>query len=345
MRQDGRGRRGAAATLLAATLAVGVVLFPPAARAAGGSEDGATTIKLGYSGVADAGRNPAHGFADRLKTRVAEQSEGRVSVLLFPDDQLGSPQELLRAESANLIMTIVPASVLEDLFPPARVAGLPFLVADRDAARSFYDESEFFARLREEMRLETGVQILAPVESATAVGFSSAAGMLRSPADFEDLTAFVAGGRYSSVLDAFGATVVTDAPDGGAGPIDVRVDTDEQMLAAGLHATFTHRTEAGLEYPRGYLVAPAAGIEALDPADRRALAAAIPLAVETHRASMDERRDTVRSALVGAGVSFYTPRPAEREEFRRIAQPAFIDGLDPSIEAEWITRALNGAAE
>lgn len=336
--------------VLAATLSAALVLCPPVARAAGGSENGPVTIKLGYTGSADAGRNPAHGFADRLKTRVAEQSEGRVSLLLFPDDQLGSPRELLDAESANLIMTIIPAAALEELFPPARVAGLPFLLDTRDAARSFYDESEFFARLREELRRETGLQILAPVESATAVGFSSAAGMLRSPADFEDLVATSAGNRYTSVLEAFGATVVPGPPAGDAGTepagdIDVRVDTAEQMLAAGIHAGFPDRTEAGLEYPRGYLVAAAAGLEALDPADRQAVAAAIPRAVEAHRAAMDERRGTVRTALAGAGVTFYTPGPAEREEFRRIAQPAFIDELASSVSPDWITLALNGAAE
>lgn len=345
-------------------------VFSPQVVAAGGrsEEPPATTVRLGYGGTTDAGRNPAHSFAAELQREVAARSEGRLSVLLFPDNQLGSPRELIdeglmndgNATDGEPVLTIAPAAVVEGLVPEFRAASIPFLFPDRDAARRFYRDSEFFERAGSLLEEAAGARVLEVVEVPGAVGFSNAERPLRSPADFSGLAFATEGGRYAAVVRAFGAEAVAgggdadpdgdaDAdPDGDAdesGDADGWVGTSPELLAAGLHTRFTFRSEVGLAYPMQYLLASGAALEGLSADERRIIVAAAAAAGSLHGDRAEARGATVHAALEAAGVEFFVPGPMEREELRRIAQPAYIDELEQSISLEWITLALDGAAE
>jgi TRAP-type C4-dicarboxylate transport system substrate-binding protein len=342
------------AAVVAIHITVAQVFSPPAVIAGGRSEEfPATTLKVGYGGPADAGRNPAHGFAEELQREVAERSEGRMSVLLFPDDQLGTPRELL---GDGVALTIAPATVVEELVPELRAAAIPFLFSDRAAARRFYRESEFFARVESVLEEAIGARVLEAVDAPGAVGFSNAVRPLRSPADFSGLSFVLGGGRYGEVVRALGAEVVADngdsredgGEDGGeerGGNADGTVGTAPELLAAGMHTRFGYRSEVGLAFPVQYLLASRPALESLSADDRRIIVVAAAAAAVRHADRTDARAATVRTALEAAGVEFFIPGPMEREELRRIAQPAYIDELERSISLEWITLALDGAAE
>jgi TRAP-type C4-dicarboxylate transport system substrate-binding protein len=342
------------AAVVAFSISIAQVFSPPEVVAGGRSEEpAAPTLKLGYGGPADAGRNPAQGFAEELQREVAERSEGRMSVFLFPENQLGTPRELLDGGAA---LTIAPASVLEELVPELRAAAIPFLFPDRDAARRFYRESEFFARIGSVLEEAAGARVLEVVEVPGAVGFSNAVRPLRSPADFSGLSFVLGGGRYGEVVRALGAGVVGGSGAGsenggrngggnGIGAADGTVGTAPELLAAGMHTRFTYRSEVGLAFPVQHLLANRAVLESLSVDDRRVLVAAAGAAAARHADRTDARAATVRTALEAAGVEFFIPGPIGRKELRRIAQPAYIDELERSISLEWITLALDGAAE
>ena len=357
-------RSGSTSTVavVAAVVAIHICLAqafnPPAVVAGGRSEEPpATTLRLGYGGPPDAGRNPAHGFAEELQREVAERSEDRMSVLLFPENQLGTPRELLDGGAA---LTIAPASVVEELVPELRAAAIPFLFPDREAARRFYRESDFFARVGTVLEEAAGARVLEVVEVPGAVGFSNAVRPLRSPADFSGLSFVLGGGRYGEVVRALGAGVVAGSRAGrengggnggengggnGIGAADGTVGTAPELLAAGMHTRFTYRSEVGMAFPVQYLLVSRPALESLPADDRRIIVAAAAAAAVSHADRTDARAATVRTALEAAGVEFFIPGPIEREELRRIAQPAYIDELERSISLEWITLALDGASE
>jgi TRAP-type C4-dicarboxylate transport system substrate-binding protein len=329
-----------------AGLAVVVALLASAPGAlAGGTEEDTVTVSLGYAGPTDPGRNPAHRFAESFAAAVAERSGGRLALLLFPEDQLGTAEELTAADAGELgegpVLAIVPGEVLERRFPPIAAACLPFLYDNRRAARTFFDESVFFERVASDLPAAAGLRLLSEVEADGGVGFSTAERVLRSPADFEGLALITRGGRYAATVESFGARPVG----AGAAGADGWVGTEAGLLAAGLQDDFAHRSDARVAFPRSYLVVDAAAFEALGPEDRRLIEAAAAEATRQHRAAVDARVATVRAALEAAGVSVYVPGEAEREEFRRIAQPAAIDELDARVPLEWITRALEGASQ
>ncbi|MFP4373132.1 MAG: hypothetical protein ACLFPO_02275 [Spirochaetaceae bacterium] len=74
-------------------------------------------------------------------------------------------------------------------------------------------------------------------------------------------------------------------------------------------------------------------------------AVVVAAAGEHHRDRVDARTATVKAALETAGVEVFEPDHASREEFRRIAQPAYMDELERTVALEWITLALEGAGE
>jgi TRAP-type C4-dicarboxylate transport system substrate-binding protein len=282
-----------------------------------------------------------------------------MSVLLFPEDQLGTPRELLDdrlidgglngavvAGAAGPVLTIAPATVVEGLVPQLRAATIPFLFPDREAARRFYRESEFFQRIRSTLAEATGIRMMELVEFPGAVGFSNAVRPLRSPSDFSGLSFTVRSDRYAEVLRALGAEVGDegDFEAGGGGDADGWVGTSPQLLAAGIQSRFIYRSEVGLSYPARYLLGSRAALERLSTEELRILEAAAAAARTRHTEVMDARSATVRTALETAGVQFFLPRPVERAELRRIAQPAYIDELARDISLEWITLALDGAA-
>ncbi len=354
-----------AAAVVVAVVAVLISLaqvFSPATVTAGGrsEEPSAITLRLGYGGPPDAGRNPAHGFAEELQREIHERSEGGMSVLLFPEDQLGTSRELLDGGALNgePALTIAPAPVVEELVPELRAAAIPFLFADREAARRFYRESGFFERVRSALEEAAGARVLAVVEVPGAVGFSNAVRPLRSPADFSGLGFVIGGGRYGDVVRAFGAEVVAGSGDSredaggneigeadGVSDADGIVGTAPELLAAGLHTRLNYRSEVGMAFPVQYLLVNRAALESLSADDHRIVVAAATAAAARHADRTDARAATVRTALEAAGVEFFIPGPVEREELRRIAQPAYIDELEGSISLEWITLALDGAAE
>jgi TRAP-type C4-dicarboxylate transport system substrate-binding protein len=337
-----RPRISAAAAVLAAAAAM---LLPAPLALGGGAAEEPVTVSLGYSGPADPGRNPAHRFAEAFAATLAEAGGDRLSLLRFPEDQLGTPRELSAVDGGELgdgpVLAVVPAAVLEERFAPISAASLPFLFDDRRAARAFFDESIFFERLAAQLAAEAGLTILAEVEGDGGVGVSTAERAVRTPADFEGLSLVTPQGRFAGVVESFGARAVL--PGEAPQTVDGRVGTEAGLLAAGLQTAFPYRSRAGIAFPRSYLVVNTARFAALSAEDRRLIRDAAAGAMRRHRAAVEERIATVRAALEAAGVRVYTPTAAERAELRRIARPAVIDELEARVELEWITLALEEA--
>lgn len=330
---------------VAVLAAAATMLLPAPPVRAGGAAEEPVTVSLAYSGSADPGRNPAHRFAEAFAATLAEVGADRLSLLRFPDDQLGTPRELSAVDPGELgdgpVLAVVPAAVLEERFAPVSAASLPFLFDDRRAARAFFDESVFFERLASELAAEAELTILAEVEADGGVGVSTAERTVRTPADFEGLSLATPQGRFAGVVESFGARAVL--PGEAGREVDGRVGTEAELLAAGLQSAFPYRSDAGIAFPRSYLVVNTARFTALSPEDRRLIREAAAGAMRRHRAAVEERIADVRAALEAAGVRVDAPSAAERAELRRIARPAAIDELEGRVGLQWITLALEEA--
>jgi tripartite ATP-independent transporter DctP family solute receptor len=75
--------------------------------------------------------HPVHQAMEAMAEDLAERTEGRLRLEIFPSEQLGSERELLELlQIGSVEFTKVSASVLESFVPEFRVLGVPYLFAD-----------------------------------------------------------------------------------------------------------------------------------------------------------------------------------------------------------------------
>jgi len=76
--------------------------------------------------------HPVHLSMEFMARRLAETSEGKLTLQIYPSSQLGGERQCLELlQIGSLAMTKVSAAVLENFSPDYRVFGLPYLFQDR----------------------------------------------------------------------------------------------------------------------------------------------------------------------------------------------------------------------
>lgn len=93
--------------------------------------------------------NYGHGFApdspqalsaDEFKSRVEAESNGRITVNVFPSGQLGSAQEMFESmQMGTQEMALLPTARLSGFDASLQVFDLPFLFPDRETAYEIFD--------------------------------------------------------------------------------------------------------------------------------------------------------------------------------------------------------------
>lgn len=109
-------------------IALFLICIYPAFHLACKSDRKITVIKLGH-GLDPT--HPVHLAMEFLADRVAEKSEGRMRIDIYPSEQLGSERECLELlQIGSLAMTKVSCSVIEGFVPEMGVLSLPYLFRD-----------------------------------------------------------------------------------------------------------------------------------------------------------------------------------------------------------------------
>ncbi len=95
-----------------------------------GQESEVKIIKLGHGLDIS---HPVHKAMEFMNQRLEEKSGGKMTIDIYPNNQLGSERECLELlQIGSLGMTKVSTGVLENFVPSMQVLGLPFLFRDRE---------------------------------------------------------------------------------------------------------------------------------------------------------------------------------------------------------------------
>ncbi|MDA0195020.1 MAG: TRAP transporter substrate-binding protein [Bacteroidetes bacterium] len=94
-------------------------------------------LKLGHGLEAT---QPVHLAMQFMADRLAEKSDNKFTIKIYPSQQLGTERELVELlQIGSLAMTKVSAGTLESFAPGMRVFGLPFLFRDKQHGFDFMD--------------------------------------------------------------------------------------------------------------------------------------------------------------------------------------------------------------
>ncbi|MEM1176875.1 MAG: TRAP transporter substrate-binding protein [Acidobacteriota bacterium] len=95
-----------------------------------GERSSVTELRLGHGLDVS---HPVHLAMEHLGERLAELSDGRMALRIYPSEQLGSERECLELlQIGSLSMTKVSSSVLESFAPDFGVLGTPYLFSSRE---------------------------------------------------------------------------------------------------------------------------------------------------------------------------------------------------------------------
>ena len=95
------------------------------------------TLKLGH-GLDPS--HPVHKGMVFMAEKVAEKSNGQLTIDIYPSQQLGTERQLLELlQIGSLSLTKVSGAVMENFSPKMKVMGLPYIFRDRDHAHTVFD--------------------------------------------------------------------------------------------------------------------------------------------------------------------------------------------------------------
>lgn len=100
-------------------------------------ETGTKKLKIGH-GLDRT--HPVHKAMEYMAEKVAEKSDGKIEITVYPSQQLGTERECLELlQIGSLAMTKVSASVLEGFVPDFKVFSLPYIFRDDEHKFAFFE--------------------------------------------------------------------------------------------------------------------------------------------------------------------------------------------------------------
>ncbi len=309
-----------------------------------------TNIRLAHVNPNLPFENPNQAMAVVFKSILENETQGQIKVQVFPSGQLGKERELLEAVKIGTIQAVILAEgSTVNFFQPLEVLGIPYAFPDLQTAWKVFD-GPFGQELKEEFRKQTGIRILgstAPggfrhfAASKVLKGIAdlkgkrirtmdhplhqaavSALGASPTPIPFAELYTAIKSGVADGLELPFGAI------------LNSKLDEVVKFVIADGHVL---NQELLMVNDRWYTGLPDGQRKAIDKAARDAQTASRGVTLITEAVGPDELR--------AKGVQIYFPSPAERAEFRKIAQPPTLEIIRKRIDPKWVDGILKAVAE
>lgn len=309
------------------------------------SINAATTINLSYNGAADAEQNAVHLFASNLKSLVEKNTNGELILKLYPNSMLGEEEERMEQVMNTPSLNIASFAGISPLFPEIFVSSIPFLFSDFNAARTFFDQGEYWQAAQQEFYKRTGTHLMAVVEEGGFLAFTNNSRPIRSPKDFKGLRFRAMDKSQVALYEAFGAsgtpipwTEVYMAL--RTGVADGQMNPPMYIILGSLQEVQKYMTLANIQYSDQFLVGNDKLLNSLSKSQRQILDDAVVEANNKNRVSVEKQVESRIQFLVNKGMEVYRPTETELQEFQEISQPAFLNWLsEQGIDQKWIAMA------
>ncbi|SFH86842.1 tripartite ATP-independent transporter solute receptor, DctP family [Modicisalibacter xianhensis] len=314
-----------------------------------GSVHAETTVNLSYNGAPDPDKNAVHVFATNLKDLVAEKTNGEIQLKLYPNSMLGEEQARMEQVMNTPSLNIASFAGMSPVVPEIYVSAIPFLFEDFEAARTFFDEGQYWKEVENALRERTGAELLAVVEEGGFLAFTNDERPIQAPKDFEGLRFRAMDPSQVALYEAFGAsgtpipwTEVYMAL--RTGVADGQMNPPMYIILGSLYEVQDYLTLANIQYSDQFLVGNGEMLDSWDEDTRQAFMEAVAEANEKAREYNEAKVDERIAYLEEQGMEIIRPAQEDLEAFRKQGQPAYLEWLkDEGIEQRWIDMALEDA--
>ncbi|MCO7247275.1 TRAP transporter substrate-binding protein DctP [Halomonas sp. Mc5H-6] len=308
-----------------------------------------TTINLGYNGAPDPDKNAVHVFATNLKELVEEKTDNQIQLELYPNSSLGEEQERMEQTMSTPMLNVASFAGVSPLVDEIFVSAIPFLFDDFAAARTFFDEGEYWQEVSAALKERAGIDMLAVVEEGGFLAFTNDEKPISHPDDFEGLRFRAMDPSQVALYEAFGASG-TPIPWTETymalrtGVADGQMNPPMYIILGSLYEVQDYLTLANIQYSNQFLVGNSEMIAGWDDELRDAFQEAVAEANQNAREHNEEQVDSRIAYLEEQGMEVIRPSEEELTAFREIGQPAYLEWLEErDIEQRWIDMALEDA--
>ncbi|HEY6630654.1 MAG TPA: TRAP transporter substrate-binding protein [Rhizobiaceae bacterium] len=258
---------------------------------------------------------------DVFAPKVAELTEGRQSVAVFPNSELGQAPEMVnQAQSGINFGVFVSSAFFNSQVPEIGVANMPFVFSDRDEAFALFDGP--FGEQLKPLFEEKGLVVLGFME----LGFRNITNSVRpisTPEDLQGLKIRLQNNPvHIATFNQLGASPTSiDASEMFAALSQGVVDGQENPYAVInsfrlYDAKQKYLTDTGHFFDVLVFAASKSVLDAMSPEDRAAIIEAGRLAtLEQRRYAASDEAENLATVL-SHGVEMVTLTPEQREAFR-----------------------------
>lgn len=309
----------------------------------------ATTINLSYNGAPDLEKNAVHVFATNLKELVEEKTKNQIQLALYPNSMLGEEQERMEQTMNTPSLNVASFAGVSPLVDEIFVSAVPFLFDDFAAARSFFDEGQYWQEVGEALQERAGIDMLAVVEEGGFLAFTNNKKPISRPEDFQGLRFRAMDPSQVALYEAFGASG-TPIPWTETymalrtGVADGQMNPPMYIALGSLHEVQKYLTLANIQYSNQFLVGNSEMIANWDEEIHNAFMEAVAEANHNAREHNEDQVEKRIAYLEQQGMEVIRPSEEDLAAFRNIGQPAYLKWLkERDIEQRWIDMALKDA--
>lgn len=122
--------------------------------------------------------------AQRFADAIAEKTDNKITINVFPNSTIGSSRDLVESLQIGVVdFALVPTTNVASFYPPLDIYYLPFIFRDKEHAYAVSD-GEVGKKLYDGLLAETGIRTLAMYESGFRT-ITTAETKVEKPADME----------------------------------------------------------------------------------------------------------------------------------------------------------------
>ena len=291
------------------------------------------TIKLAYL---DAGTWPSvtkaplpeHAFGLVFKSVVEANSNGKIAVELYPNDQLGGTKEVQGMVQTGSVEMVSATGTAAALYPALQVFFLPYVFKSDEIAWWIFDNSKFWKDMAADFEKQTGLTILGVGNNGTR-HFTNSKRPIHSPKDMAGLKFRVMQSPiYVTMVESMGAQA-TPLASGEiytacqTGVVDGQENPVWNIVANKWYEVQKYITLDGHVWSENFVMINSKFYNSLPEEYKHILKIATVHAVQADRTAEDLASRVLDFNVIQDYMEVYTPTAEEMQQFKDAAAPTY----------------------
>lgn len=306
-------------------------------------------VKMSYNGPANEETNAVHEYAAHFKDFVEIGTNGRITITLYSDSQLGDEEQRMeQTMTGSTEINVASNAGMVSVYPEIYAATIPFMFESYEAAHLFFDESDYWEMTQKEFEETTGVALLEAVEEGGFIAFTNNKKVIKSPADFEGMKFRGMDPGQIALFKAFGASG-TPIPWTElyialqTGVVEGQMNPPTYIISGSLFEVQDYVTMANIQYSCQWLTVNADWLNSLSDEDQYVITQAAKAANIRNRISVEAKVDERVRFLEENGMEVYYPGAEEMKQFQDIGQPEYVTWIEEKVDPSYVEKALESA--